>query len=136
MLTRIVPVVVRSNNGSFEVRWVRNRAKGMRGMVCLLYSQTSRPHFSRRAGSTSTVAAAGDPVATVATDIQLLVVKSNLGSGEEEGVPKTPEPLRDVDRGLIVEATFHIQPRSSVRPPDVWKLPRCGPLQASYGPSS
>ena len=82
---KIVPVVVRSNNGWFEVRWVSKRAKGMRGMVCLLYSHTSRPHFPRRAGSASTVAAAGDPVATVATDIQLLVVKANLGSGEEDG---------------------------------------------------
>lgn len=51
----------------------------------MLYSHTSRPHFPSRAGSAITVAAAGDSVATVATDIQLLLVKSNLGSGEEEG---------------------------------------------------
>lgn len=58
-MTRIVPVVVRSNNGWFEVGWVSKRAKEMRGMVCLLYSHTSRPHFPRRTGSASTVAAAG-----------------------------------------------------------------------------
>ena len=85
MPTRTVPVVVRSNNGSFEVGWVSKRTKGMRGILCLLYSHTTRPHYSLKAESASTVAAAGDPVATVVTVIQLLVVKPNLGSGEEEG---------------------------------------------------
>lgn len=58
----------------------RNAGDGV--LVIFSHEQASLPS---RAGCASTVAAAGDPVATVATDIQLLVVKPNLGSGEEEG---------------------------------------------------
>lgn len=57
----------------------------MRGVAaCYILTRARLPNAGR-VGSPSTVAAAGDPVAAVVTDTELLVVKLNLGSGEEEG---------------------------------------------------